>query len=197
MADKTKCPLCGKSKEPRHSVCTECYRAGKKAPESVRVVVEEEKRRERPKEPSSPKCPQCNQRPLPPSRLFCFECRPDYKLTAHLSRGEKKWQLLVQSYKNGKQTSVPFKWRVTRGNIHTSKTDETGCKILDFDFSLETRAVTIHVIGVEVDTDEVKIPPDRPDHRGVTAVDPNQGMMGHFLTGWRGGEKKDEEGEVE
>lgn len=122
-----------------------------------------------PKQQKQQKCPQCGQKPLPKDRNACFECRPEYKISVHvtlgrdIATGQDKPQSIVQTYENEKQKNVSFAWQISGQCVEiVSENDPrwqgVGFCILDHDSSHKDRTATFHIIGGPADIQEVKIP---------------------------------------
>lgn len=143
---------------------------------------------QRPKSPPKPKCPICTTRDLPKGRQACFECKPDIRLTVFLSEGKECWQILVQTYRNGAQVNVPFKWQVSGENLKTVEADTEGFNkgvfVINLPFAESKRTATFHVIGTEADTDKLQIKA-HVDYRGP-GVDKNESILENLLRGLTG-----------
>ncbi|MDO8668975.1 MAG: hypothetical protein Q7K65_01640 [Candidatus Buchananbacteria bacterium] len=140
------------------------------------------------KPPNFPKCPQCGTRPLPKNRDACLVCQPIYRIDADLTRGESQWQILVQTYKNGKQTKVLFAMDVSGQDIQLIKVDdgcwqEEGVAIIPLDFCDKSCTAGFHIVGGAADIREFEIPAETPVKFKPVKPEKNAGFMANLLKG--------------
>lgn len=139
-----------------------------------------------------PKCPQCGTRPLPKDKEACPVCRPEFRIEVDLTRGAKRWQLLVQTYKNGIQENIPFAVDISGRNLTlieaTAKKNwqAPGMAVVPVDFSDCERKAGFHVIGGPANLRELEIPAEKPKSFKPAKLAKGQGFWANLLEGLKG-----------
>lgn len=144
------------------------------------------------KPPNFPKCPQCGTRPLPKDKPACLVCQPEYRIEVDLTRGEKKWQILVQTYENNVQANVSFVVDITGQNAVIVKHDgkkywkDNGVAIIPLEFASKARKTGFHVIGGPANLRELEVPAEKVDGFKLVKPDKSQSFLANLLKGLNG-----------
>lgn len=144
------------------------------------------------KQPSFPKCPICGIRPLPRDKEACLVCCPVYKIEAKCTRGEDKWELIIETYKNGVQVKISFAVDVDDKNLFIVKADSKrywkadGLAVIPVNFSDKNRKANFDIIGGPANIYEIDIPAEKSEGFKWTKPDKGKGFWHNFLKGLKG-----------
>lgn len=132
--------------------------------------------------------------PAEPEKKKIDDATPpvQHKITAHLTKGKKGWEILIQTYRNGNQVPASFVWQVTGENLVSEKTadgtdskEPIGTKVVRVQNSHDLRTATLHMVGAEADIQEVVIPAT-PKPFKWTQANNRQSPLGNFLRALKG-----------
>lgn len=105
-----------------------------------------------------PMCPSGNARPLPKDRPACYECLPEYFVTASLTSKGSKHQILVRTLRNSKPQPMKFSYG-DQGVFSEAQTGSNGSFLLtDLESAMKERTVTFHLIDGDAEDVAVRIP---------------------------------------
>lgn len=143
-------------------------------------------------QPSFPKCPQCGTRPLPKDKEACPICCPVYRIDAEATRGEKKWELVVETYENGVEVKVSFAVDIDGKNLFIVKSTETkywkenGLAVIPLAFSEKDRKAGFRIIGGPAHIHEIVIPGEKPARFKLVKPKRGKGFLGNLMEGLKG-----------
>lgn len=103
-------------------------------------------------------CPPGNQKQLPKDRAACYDCLPDWTITARLlSKGEDH-QIMVRTFRNNKPAAAKFV-RSEDGEFIEETTDVEGKFLLrGIKSTPKEREILFHLLTGEAEDEKVKIP---------------------------------------
>ena len=142
--------------------------------------------------PNFPKCPVCGIRPVPKDKEACLVCCPIYKIEAKCTRGKGKWELIVETYKNGVQVKVSFAVDIDDKNLFIVKADkprywkDEGLAVISLKVSKKARKANFDIIGGPANIYEIDIPAEKSESFKWTEPDEGKGFWHNFRKGLRG-----------